>query len=58
MDCIISIYGDTWYRDTKYKDEAVADALAVFHVAEATSPALKHLLQTSKTSKTKITRTK
>lgn len=48
QDCIIDIYGDTWYQDIKYKDEAVADALAVFHVAQATSPGLKHFSQSSK----------
>ena len=55
VDCIIKVYGKKWSTGIKYKDEAVADALAVFHVAEATSPALKHL---SLISNKKISRTK
>jgi len=33
-------YGRDWITHTKYIDEAVADALAVFHVGRMTSPAL------------------
>lgn len=51
INCIIEHYGDDWYRDIKYKDEAVADSLAVFHVAKDKSPALKHAYNLSRTKK-------
>lgn len=40
IEAVAGIYGDKWITDTKYIDEAVADALAVFHVAKAKSEAL------------------
>jgi Holliday junction resolvasome RuvABC endonuclease subunit len=40
VDAIVEIYGDEWVRDIKYKDQAVADALAVFHVGRSSSQAL------------------
>jgi len=41
---IVKIYGKDWVQDVKYKDEAVADSLAVFHVARAKSQALIYAL--------------
>jgi len=41
IDCIIKEYGDGWVTNVKYKDEAVADALAVYHVGRE-SPALRY----------------
>lgn len=49
QNCIIKYYGKEWISGTKYKDEAVADALAVFHIAKDTSPALKHSYNLSRT---------
>lgn len=49
IDCIIKHYGKGWFQDIKYKDEAVADALAVFHIAKDTSPSLKHAYNLSRT---------
>lgn len=48
IDCIIRQYGDEWVTGTKYKDEAVADALAVFHIAKDTSPSLRHAYNLSR----------
>lgn len=49
INCIIKEYGDSWVNDVKYKDEAVADALSIFHIAKDTSPALKHAYNLSRT---------
>lgn len=40
VDMIVDIYGDSWLRGIKYKDQAVADALAVFHAGRDSSQAL------------------
>lgn len=40
IDAVTDIYGERWLTGVKYKDEAVADALAVFHLARSTSQAL------------------
>lgn len=40
IDAVSKLYGKSWQTDVKYKDEAVADALQVFHVAKAKSQAL------------------
>lgn len=40
INLIAEIYGEKWKTGIKYKDEAVADALAVFHVGRAESQAL------------------
>lgn len=44
INAIVDIYGDQWRLDIKYKDEAVADALAVFHVGRESSQALIYAL--------------
>jgi len=49
QNCIIKQYGKAWVTGTKYKDEAIADALAVFHIAKDNSPALKHSYNLSRT---------
>lgn len=55
IELISSHYGTQWIEKVKYKDEAVADALAVFHVAINQSAALIHA---ANTDTPKITRTK
>lgn len=49
IDCIIKEFGDDWVTGTKYKDEAIADSLAIFHLAKEVSPALKHSYNLSRT---------
>lgn len=49
ITAISDLYGNKWMRNIKYKDEAVADALAVFHIGQDTSPALKHAYNLSRT---------
>ena len=44
IDKIDSLYDVPWY-DTKYKDEAIADAMAIYHVATKQSEILKILKQ-------------
>jgi len=45
LDAIKGLYGDRWLTGTRYKDEAVADALAVFHVARHTSQSIRHAMK-------------
>jgi Holliday junction resolvasome RuvABC endonuclease subunit len=49
INAIKNVYGESWYTDTKYIDEAVADALAIFHAGKDLSPALKHSYNLSRT---------
>ena len=44
IDAIGKHYDIPWFN-IKYKDEAVADAMAIYHVAKAKSPVLKFLKQ-------------
>lgn len=46
VSAISKIYGENWHTDTMYKDEAIADALAVFHVSLKESTALNLLFAT------------
>ena len=42
IDAVDKIYGVNW-QNIKYKDEAVADALAIYHAASLNSPTLKFI---------------
>lgn len=44
IDIIKGHYGSGWIEKVKYKDEAVADALAVFHIGRSESPALTYAM--------------
>jgi len=41
IDAIQKIYGGKFFTGIKYKDEAIADAIAVYHVASKQSTAIK-----------------
>lgn len=56
IDCIIRHYGNSWVTGTKYIDEAVADALSIYHIAKSESPALMYALNS--TTNSKMTRKK
>jgi len=40
IERVTEIYGDGWHHQYKYQNEAVADALAIFHVGRNSSQAL------------------
>ena len=55
---LISEYYTVEWTGTKYKDEAIADAIAVFHVALGQSPTIQYLTQQFMQPKKGMMRTK
>lgn len=44
IDACVEEYGADWVTGTKYKDEAVADSLAIYAVAVSESPVISYLM--------------